>query len=60
MDLGIARDRVRRDDPLVRRGVGEHQAADDVADGVEVGLPGAHVAIDLDEAAVGQLLEASR
>ena len=53
VDVGLARDRVGRGDPLVRRGVGEPQATDDVADRVDVRLLRPHVAVDLDDAAVG-------
>ena len=53
VDVGVAGDRVRGDDPLVGGRVGEPQAADHVADRVDVGLLGAHPAVDLDDAAVG-------
>ena len=52
VDVRVAGDRVGRDDPLVRGGVGEHQPADDVADRVQVRLLRPHVAVDLDDAAV--------
>ena len=45
-----AGDRVDRGDALVGGHVREQQAADDVADGVEVRLGGAHARVDLDEA----------
>ena len=49
--LGLcAGDRMNRGDALVRGHVREQQAADDVADRVEVRLRGAHPAVDLDEA----------
>ena len=49
--LGLgAGDRVDRRDALVRGDVREQQAADDVADRVQVRLGGAHPAVDLDEA----------
>ena len=60
VDVGVAGDRVRRDDPLVRRGVGQPQAADDVADRVDVRLLRPHVAVDLDDPAVGLDLRSSR
>ena len=53
VDVGVAGDRVRGDEPLVRRRVGEPQAADDVADRVDVRLLRPHPAVDLDDAAVG-------
>ena len=53
VDVGVAGDRVRGDEALVRGRVGEPQPADDVADGVDVRLLGPHPAVDLDDAPVG-------
>ena len=50
MDIRVAGDRVDRDDPLVRRRVGQPQAADDVADRIDVRLAGPHLVVDLDDA----------
>src|SRR5215210_3008720 len=52
VDVLLARDRVRGDEPLVGRRVREPQPADHVADGVDVGLPRPHLPVDLDDAAI--------
>ena len=52
VDVLVAGDRVGGDDALVAGGVGEHQAADEVADRVDVRLLRPHPAVDLDEAPV--------
>jgi hypothetical protein len=52
VDVLVPGDDVGGDEPLVGRGVGQEQAADDVADRVQVRLAGPHPAVDLDEAAV--------
>ena len=49
VDVLLAGDDVGRDDALVAGGVGEHEAADGVADRVEVRLARPHPAVDLDE-----------
>ena len=51
LDL-LAGDGVHRRDALVRGDVRQPEAADDVADGVEVRVGRAHLAVDLDEARV--------
>ena len=52
VDVGVAGDRVRGDQALVGRGVGQPQAADHVADGVDVLLLGPHPPVDLDDATI--------
>src|SRR3990172_11799926 len=52
VDVHLAGDHVGRHQPLVGGRVGEQEPADDVADGVQVGLLRPHPPVDLDEAAV--------
>src|SRR4029077_2547803 len=52
VDVLVTGDDVRRDQPLVARDVGQPQAADHVADRVDVRLAGPHLPVHLDDALV--------
>src|SRR5712671_4379895 len=53
VDILLTGDDMRGRDPLVGRGVGEHQPADDIPDRIHVRLLRPHPAVDLDETTVG-------